>query len=72
MQGEITAEKQKEKKQDKENMKDTFYLLVAVMGTLFVISAIMVYPPFSSFPLPSSVSTQLFGYGNRNWQWIYN
>ena len=40
--GEILPEEQKKKAEDGEAKRDVFFLLLAVMGTLFVISGIMV------------------------------
>jgi farnesyl-diphosphate farnesyltransferase len=46
--GDIDPEKEKKKVEDAEAKKDIFFLLLAVIGTLLVISALMVHllPPF--------------------------
>jgi len=43
---ELTLEEAKKKADDKESTKEVALLLVAVIGTLLFISAIMVRPPF--------------------------
>jgi farnesyl-diphosphate farnesyltransferase len=42
--GEISPADEKKKAEENEAKKDVFYLLLAVLGTLFVISGIMVSP----------------------------
>lgn len=40
--GQVSAADEKKKAEESEAKQDVFYLLLAVLGTLFVISAIMV------------------------------
>jgi len=42
----------KKKGEDAEAKKDMFFLLLAVLGTLLFISAMMVISPFSPFEIP--------------------
>jgi farnesyl-diphosphate farnesyltransferase len=41
--GDIDPDKEKKKVEDAEAKRDIFFLLLAVMGTLLVISALMVH-----------------------------
>ena len=49
--GEVSPEDAKKKAAESESNKDTFFLLLAVVGTLFVISAMMVRNSHEAFPI---------------------
>jgi farnesyl-diphosphate farnesyltransferase len=48
--GDIDPDKEKKKVEDAEAKRDIFFLLLAVIGTLLVISALMVHLLPSSHP----------------------